>query len=78
MAVFLLKTLIGANYQPPAATGTAFADVPADSFAADWIEDLATRQITGGCLENPLRYCPTSSTNRAQMAIFLVKTFGIP
>ena len=78
MAVFLLKTLLGANYQPPAATGTVFADVPADSFAADWIEDLATRQISGGCLIDPVRFCPDSPTNRAQMAIFLVKTFGIP
>ena len=78
MAVFLLKTLLGADFTPPTATGTVFADVSADSFAADWIEDLAAREVTGGCLENPLRYCPMSSTNRAQMAIFLVKTFGIP
>jgi hypothetical protein len=78
MAVILLKTLLGANHQPPPAQGTVFADVPADSFAAAWIEDLAARQITGGCLINPLRYCPGSPTNRARMAIFLVKTFGIP
>ena len=78
MAVFLLKTLLGASYEPPPATGTVFADVSADSFAADFIEDLAMRGITGGCLENPVRYCPASPTNRAQMAIFLVKTFGLP
>ncbi len=78
MAVFLLKTLLGSSYTPPAATGTVFADVPADSFAADWIEDLATRGIAAGCALDPVRYCPTSPTTRAQMAIFLVKTFGLP
>lgn len=78
MAVFLLKTLLGSSYVPPPATGTVFADVPPDSFAADWIEDLATRGIAAGCLVDPARYCPMSPTNRAQMAIFLVKTFDLP
>ena len=32
---------------------------PASAFAADWIEELYARGITGGCLTNPLRYCPT-------------------
>ena len=79
MAVFLLKTLLGANYEPPPATGTVFADVPADSFAADWIEDLVTRGIAAGCLDRSgCATALTSVTNRAQMAIFLVKTFGLP
>ncbi len=76
MAVFLLKTLLGSAYVPPLATGI-FGDVPVGSFAADWIEDLYGRAITGGCNASPLLYCPTNSNTRGQMAVFLVKTFGL-
>ena len=51
--------------------------MPAGSFAADWIEDLYTRNITGGCLTNPLRYCPSNINNRQQMAVFITKTFKL-
>ena len=77
MAVFLLKTRLGTNYQPPAATGTVFADVPADAFAAAWIEDLYHRGLTAGCNASPLRYCPDASVTRGEMAAFLVNTFGL-
>jgi hypothetical protein len=76
MAVFLLKTLLGASYVPPAATGI-FGDVPAGAFAADWIEDLYGRGITGGCQASPLLYCPANPNTRGQMAVFLNKTFGL-
>jgi len=78
MAVFLLKTSQGSAYAPPPATGTVFSDVSAGSFAADWIEDLYARAITGGCGTNPLRYCPSNVNNRQQMAVFITKTFGLP
>ena len=77
MAVFLLKASLGSGYVPPAATGTVFADVPASAFAADWIENLYALNITGGCLTNPLRYCPSNTNNRQQMAVFITKTFGL-
>ncbi|HEY1249857.1 MAG TPA: putative Ig domain-containing protein [Thermoanaerobaculia bacterium] len=77
MAVFLLKTLLGKDYVPPAATGTVFADVAAGDFAAAWIEDLYHRGITAGCLTDPLRYCPDASVTREEMAAFLVRTFGL-
>jgi hypothetical protein len=76
MAVFLLKTSQGAGYAPPPATGI-FGDVPVGSFAADFIEDLYNRGITGGCSASPLLYCPGSSVSRQQMATFLVRTFGL-
>ncbi len=79
MAVFLLKTLLGSGYAPPAATGI-FDDVPADAFQP-WIEDLFNRQITGGCLGGPppapISYCPENPVTRGQMSAFLVKTFGL-
>jgi cysteine-rich repeat protein len=78
MAVFLLKTLEGAAYDPPDCAGI-FDDVtctPGTGFS-DWIEELFSRQITGGCSVTPPLYCPDSANNRGQMAVFLVKTFSL-
>ncbi|HTR03428.1 MAG TPA: CSLREA domain-containing protein [Thermoanaerobaculia bacterium] len=77
MAVFLLKTEHGPAYVPPTCTGV-FEDVTCPSQYADWIEELSTEAITGGCQTSPLLYCPTSPVNRGQMAVFLVKTFSLP
>ena len=72
MAVFLLKAKYGAAHLPPAATGGVFTDVPQGSFAADWIEELASLGVSGGCGGG--NYCPGSPVTRAQMAVFLLKT----
>jgi hypothetical protein len=52
-----------------------FADVPPGSFADGWIEQLADEAITGGCGGG--NYCPDDPVTRAQMAVFLVRTFGL-
>ena len=75
MAVFLLKSSQGSSYAPPPATGV-FGDVPVGSFGADFIEDLYSRGITGGCSASPLLYCPAATVLRQQMATFLVRTFA--
>jgi hypothetical protein len=76
MAVFLLKSEQGSNYLPPDCTGMVFTDVPCTGGPFDpWIEDLAARNITGGCGGGA--YCPDGSTTRGQMAVFLTKTFGL-
>jgi len=72
MAVFLLKGKYGASHTPPPATGTVFTDVQIGDFAADWIEELASLQITGGCGGG--MYCPNNPVTRAQMAVFLLKS----
>jgi hypothetical protein len=72
MAVFLLKAKFGSDHVPPPATGTVFADVQPGDFAADWIEELASLGITGGC--EPNLYCPNDPVTRGQMAVFLLKT----
>ena len=77
MAVLLLKTSISADYVPPTATGLVFSDVHPGDFAADWIEDLFTRNISAGC-DNVPNYCPDRSVSRAEMAVFLTKTFNLP
>jgi hypothetical protein len=76
MSAFLLKELNGAGYVPPPAVGL-FGDVPQDSLFAAWIEDLYNHQITAGCSTSPLLYCPADPNTRAQMAVFLTKTFSL-
>jgi hypothetical protein len=76
MAVFLLRGLEGLCYVPAAETGTVFGDVPVGSFAARWIEELATRQVTTGCGGG--NYCPNNPVTREQMAVFLLRTLGGP
>jgi hypothetical protein len=72
MAPFLLKANFGFGYLPPPCQGT-FADVPCPSPFADYIEDLAARNITAGCGDGS--YCPSANNTRGQMAVFVMKMF---
>jgi streptogramin lyase len=74
MAAFLLKSEHGSAYVPPGCAGI-FGDVACPSLFADWIEQLAAEGITGGCGGG--NYCPNDPITRGQMAVFLVKTFGL-
>ena len=77
MAIFLLKAKYGMSYTPPAVgSSTGFTDVPTTHWAAPWIKQLAAEGITGGCGTGT--YCPESPVTRAQMAVFLVRTFNLP
>ena len=77
MAIFLLKAKHGASYSPPAVGGsTGFGDVQPTHWAAAWIKQLVAEGITAGCGNG--NYCPESPVTRAQMAVFLVKTFNLP
>jgi hypothetical protein len=77
MAVFLLRSKHGASYTPPAAgSSTGFSDVPTAYWAAAWIKQLVAEGITSGCGTGT--YCPESPVTRAQMAVFLVRTFNLP
>ncbi len=71
MSVFILKSAHGAAYTPPPAAGTVFTDVPANGFAAAYIEELHAEGITSGCGGN--NFCPGDSVTRAQMAVFLLR-----
>ena len=77
MAVFLLKSKYGAAYTPPAVgASTGFGDVQLGYWADAWIKQLVLEGITAGCGSG--NYCPGSPVTRAQMAVFLVKTFNLP
>jgi hypothetical protein len=75
MAVFLLKAKYGSSHVPPPCTGV-FDDVACPSPFADWIEQLAAEEITGGCGAGNT-YCPLTPTTRGQMAVFITKTFEL-
>ncbi len=74
MAVFLLKAEHGSAYVPPLCANV-FPDVPCPSTFANWIEQLASEGITGGCGSG--NYCPGNPNTRGQMAVFITKTFGL-
>jgi len=77
MAIFLLRSKYGASYTPPAVGGsTGFSDVDTTYWAGAWIKQLVTEGITAGCGNG--NYCPESAVTRAQMAVFLVRTFNLP
>ncbi len=76
MAIFLLRAKYRSSHLPPTASGV-FSDVSPDYWAADWVEQLYAEGITTGCSESPLKFCPDASVTRAQMAAFLVRTFGL-
>jgi hypothetical protein len=79
MAVFLLRARYGSTYVPPAATGYMFGDVPANHWAAKWIEDAANKGFSYGQHEcAPGNFCPAAQVTRAEMAIMLVPTFNLP
>jgi tricorn protease-like protein len=77
MAIFLLRARHGATYSPPAVGATTgFGDVPLDASYAAWVKQLAAEGVTAGCGNG--NFCPLQNVNRAQMATFLVRAFGLP
>jgi len=75
MSVFLLRTLEGSAYTPPACATPSFADVPCSSPFARWIDELNARGIASGCGGGD--FCPNANVSRGQMAVFLTVTFGL-
>ena len=75
MAVFLLRALEGAGYQPPPCTSPPFDDVPCGKWFSPWVAELARRHITTGCHGHD--FCPREPVTRAQMAAFLDRAFRL-
>ena len=71
MATFLKRAF---DLEPAPVAG--FTDVSGGSHAAN-IDALAAAGVTVGCNRDPLRYCPTRSVTRAQMATFLARALGL-
>jgi hypothetical protein len=75
LAVLLLKSVHGAAYRPPPATGI-FSDVPYTDTYAGWIEQLSREGVTSGC--GTSIFCPAKLASRGEMALFLVRGFDLP
>jgi hypothetical protein len=52
-----------------------FSDVPTSSPACAWVEELARRGVVAGCGDG--RFCAQQPVTRAEMAVFLIKAFGL-
>ena len=74
-AVMIIDAL---GESPPPATSQTFQDVPVSHPAAAHIQRLYEKGITAGCGLSPLRYCPSESFTRAQIAVMFSKAFSIP
>jgi hypothetical protein len=76
MSVFVLRTLDPTLNPPACVQGSEmFNDVPFDNPFCRWIEELARRQVVGGCGGGA--YCPTNPVTREQMGVFLAGTFSL-
>ena len=68
--------IVGLEIVTPARVAAqTFNDVPAEYWAFTFIETLAANGITAGCGGGD--YCPQDAVTRAQMAVFLVRTFAL-
>jgi hypothetical protein len=52
-------------------------DYEADLWYLDWIDALYKAEITTGCNEDPLEYCPEVPVLRKEIAAFLVRAFDL-
>ncbi|MCY4368277.1 MAG: hypothetical protein OXF41_02405 [bacterium] len=74
MAVWLVRAL---GYTPRDTGESRFDDVSADEWWSPYAERIARQEITSGCEEAPLRYCPDRPVTRGMMATFLVRALRI-
>ncbi len=68
------RIILQAMGEPPrsACAGYFSQDVPCNDPDRGWIEKFYEKGITSGCVPPPNgKYCPDSTTTRAQMAVFL-------
>jgi hypothetical protein len=74
LAVFLLVSKEGSGYAPAACVAGAerFSDVPASSPFCRWIEELARREILGGC--SATQFCPDGPVSRQELAYLALFT----
>jgi S-layer family protein len=76
MAVFLIKTVEGPSFVPPACTTPPFNDVPCSSPFSPWVKLITDRGITAGCGNG--NYCPSNVVNKGQMSVFTTVDFHLP
>jgi len=80
MAVFIARCMVTphgdeglAGYTPPPTP--TFPDVPTGYWSYKYIEYIASQAVTGGYEDG---YHPGETVNRAQMAVYVQRAFGLP
>ncbi len=73
MAKFVLKA---AQTEPVSSCTGIFTDVPPTNIFCNYIEKLAETGIAAGCTAS--EYCPSNPILREQMAVFLLRSMGLP
>jgi hypothetical protein len=76
-AVFFLRMMYGADYEPPPAKGY-FSDVGLDIWYARWVDAAWEAGIAEPCATEPeLRYCPDDPLSRAVAAYMMARAKGL-
>lgn len=73
MAVFVLRGVHGAGYEPPAPGEQIFEDVPLDTWYAPWVNQFYLEGYTAGCSSDPLLFCPEQPHTRAEATDFFLR-----
>lgn len=76
LAVWALRSINGADFDPPPPTGLPFDDVSPESFAADFIEEYARQGFIEPC--GPGLYCPNDTFNRELAAVYVLRALSGP
>jgi hypothetical protein len=78
-AVFYLRMLHGASYQPSEPMQQMFADVPLDAWYAKWAEAAYEAELITACETSPsLRFCPEAPLTRGVAAYMMVRAKSAP
>jgi hypothetical protein len=72
-AVFMLRGNFGPSYVPPVPTHIFKDDWTKGKWAEPWAEGMKLEGLSGGCLTNPLKYCPWDQIPREQSVIFVLR-----
>jgi hypothetical protein len=72
-AVFMMKAVNGPTFVPPAATHIFKDDWSKMSWAEPWAEAMYKQSYSAGCSTSPLKFCPSTNLNKAEVAVFALK-----
>ena len=69
-----MATFLTSAFSLPPAESAGSSDVKPDNAHRDNINRLAAAEITAGCKQEPLSYCPRRPVTRAQMSAFIYRS----
>ena len=76
-AVFMLRSVNGGGYSPPASPNyqTAFLSEDWSTWTGGkkWAEEMYYEGLTAGCLSSPLKFCPWDNLPRDQAVVFTLR-----